>query len=106
MPSMTMQKWSSKPFCSKVPGKRFKQSYECHPCAFCGSVVVLGGNCLAQSKKYERVFCDIQCAGEYKKSHNRTVEYRQKTNITSLLPHEADKIRKTVSSHTVQDVIA
>lgn len=53
-------------------------------CANCGSVSIIGGDLLVQSRRQERFFCDIQCAGEYKKHHNHTAAYKAKWLLLAL----------------------
>jgi hypothetical protein len=55
--------------------------FEAMPCSECGSVVVLGGDRLRLAKQNGKAFCDIQCAGDYKRWHNKTAEYQQKAGI-------------------------
>jgi 5-methylcytosine-specific restriction endonuclease McrA len=102
MTSKLMQKWASKPYCSKVPGKRLKHTYECHQCNFCGSVVVIGGSQLTQSKEYNKVFCDIECANQYKKWHNKTPEY-QKT--IDMLPIQERKRRSLERQNNANRIV-
>jgi len=45
------------------------------PCAFCGSVKIVN-----PSKENEKCFCDRECQAEHKRWHNKSQEYKQKTN--------------------------
>lgn len=59
------------------------------PCTSCGSVIVLGGDRLRNYKSNGKAFCDIQCAGDYKRWHNVSEEYQQKTGIAEFLAAKA-----------------
>jgi hypothetical protein len=74
------RKWRSKPFSKglKTPPNRAFSTREAKMCCQCGAVTVIGGDALRRSKTLERFFCDIECAGEFKKWHNKTVTYKAK----------------------------
>lgn len=80
--SSELRRWYSKPFVGPTPANRGHRTFEPKTCAHCGSVTILGGDLLTQSRKNERFFCDIQCAGEFKKWHNRTAGYRAKATAS------------------------
>lgn len=78
-----IRKFKSRPFvCGvPVPSNRKACTRRCKACDHCGSITILGGDALQQSNKHQRFFCDIECAGEYKKHHNRTKEYQEISGI-------------------------
>lgn len=90
-------RWMSRPFVSGsvTPTNRTVIERQSLACAHCGSVSIIGGNALRQTKTLERFFCDIQCAGEYKRWHNRGAEYAKRYALSNhgqkLQRHRAEK---------------
>ena len=78
-----LRKWRSRPFCvdTPTPGKRVGSKTQAKFCRHCGSVFILGGDLLRQSASQKNAFCDIECANEYKRYHNKSESYQQLTGI-------------------------
>lgn len=61
--------------------KSVTREREAGPCSSCGSVIVLGTKQASLARKGGRVFCDIECAGDFKRWHNRTTGYREQPAV-------------------------
>lgn len=74
------RRWAEQPFVSGAvtPGNRTGgKRFESLTCTHCGSVTICGGTKLYNATLGGRkFFCDIECANEYKKWHNRTEDYK------------------------------
>lgn len=95
------RKWRNKPFVNGVPTppNRIASHRECKACDNCGSVTILGGDLLRQNKKYNRFFCDIQCAGEYKRWHNQTEDYQEKSGIAAYRKQALERLEEKRKLH-------
>jgi len=62
---------------------------KCHACDSCGSVIVMGSSQARLLRINGRMFCDIQCAGDYKRWHNRTTAYQDGCGITEARRRKA-----------------
>src|SRR5690606_6202237 len=52
-------------------------------CDSCGSVIILGASQKSAFSRFGKAFCDIQCAGDYKRFHNLSKEYQDRAGITA-----------------------
>ena len=93
------RKWRNKPFSKNLatPANRKFSTREAKMCCQCGAVTVIGGDALGQSKTLERFFCDIECAGEFKKWHNKTVTYKAKVESNEWVQQRKLRGEKTRS---------
>lgn len=86
----SLKRWWRLPFVTRSPSNRLGRKTESHACKFCGSVAVVGSDRLLLLKKREkqngelRHFCDIECANEFKKTHNKTTQYRDRYRTTTI----------------------
>lgn len=54
------------------------------PCTSCGSVIILGNTRAANYRRKGVVFCDIQCAGDYKRWQYTKKEHHEKAGYLAI----------------------
>lgn len=100
------RRWAEQPFISGsvTPGTRTGvRRFESLTCAHCGSVTICGGTKLHNATaRGRRFFCDIECANEYKKWHNRTEEYKSLPSIAAEYERRREKRNKNETARNAR----
>ena len=92
------RKWAQMPFVNGVPTPLYRRQSSFVPmlCSFCGAVSIVGKDRARMGNDRKRYFCDIQCAGEFKKWHNKSAEYATTHGWMEIrkAKAEADEIKR------------
>jgi hypothetical protein len=87
----SLNRWWCWPLATKPPVvRKSARKTEAHACKFCGSVAIIGGDRLRMNKNRAvdagelRHFCDLECAGEFKKVHNKSQQYMERYKNSAM----------------------